>query len=81
MGTIPETLTLSLGIFYRGKWETDGLQKQIWKSPRTSWQAVQGVQVQSLVGKLISHMPQGLAKLKKKKSETAQEGMGTQEDD
>lgn len=45
------------------------------------WQSVQGVQVQSLVGKLISHMPQGLAKLKKKQSETAQEGMGTQEDD
>ena len=43
---------------------------------------MQGAQVQSLVGKLISHMPQGLAKLKKKKkSETAQEGMGTQEDD
>lgn len=46
------------------------------------WQSLQGVQVQSLVGKLISHMPQGLAKFKKKKqSETAREGMGTQEDD
>lgn len=30
------------------------------------WQSLQGVQVQSLVGKLISHMPQGLAKFKKK---------------
>lgn len=32
------------------------------------WQSLQGVQVQSLVGKLISHMPQGLAKFKKKKT-------------
>lgn len=68
MGTIPETLTLSLGIFYRGKWETDGLQRQIWNSPRTSLAGSAG-RPGSVLGREtnITHAT-GFSQIKKKKN-------------